>query len=137
MEPGQPNTRERPSGFNPYASPTVEASPAPSAAEVKKRLRWRLIPVMLLYVFGGLMLAGMVLRCGFDVWVRVTRPDALELGLGPTGPMLVGDFLGLIAAGLYLLTARRLWQRRWWSAGAAFCVALLLAFVSGRLSPFE
>ena len=79
----------------------------------------------------------MMLRCGFDVWVRLARPDALELGLGPTAPMLVGDLFGLIGAALYLLTARRLWQGRWWSAGAAFCVALLLAFVSSRLSPFE
>jgi hypothetical protein len=51
--------------------------------------------------------------------------------------MLVGDFLGLIAAGLYLLTARRLWQGRWWSAAAAFSAALLLVFVFSRLSGFE
>ena len=79
----------------------------------------------------------MMLRCGFDVWVRVMRPDALELGLGPTGPMLVGDLFGLTAACLYLLTARRLWQGRWWSAGAAFSMALLLVFVFSRLSGFE
>ncbi len=123
--------RDRPSEPNPYAS-----SP-PEVGEARKRFRWRVIPVTLLCVFGASAFAGMVVRLGVDGWWRFARPDAVEVGVGPPVPMLVGDLFGVIAAVLHFVTARRLWQGRWWSAGAAFSVALVLAFLFARLSGLE
>ncbi len=134
MERGEPSTRERPRDLNPYASPAAEAPPP---ADVKKRFRWRVIPVTLLCVFGAPSLVAMAVVFGLELWWRLKNPDALELGVGPTAPMLVGDLFAVIAAALSLLTARRLWQGRWWAAGVAFSAAVLLAFVFGRLHGFE
>jgi hypothetical protein len=134
MEHSRAETSEGPSELNPYASPTAEPRPAP---EAKKRFRWRVIPVTFLCVFGPPWLVATVAVSARELWWRLNNPDALELGVGPTTPMLVGDLFAVIAAALSLLTARRLWQGRWWAAGIAFSAAMLLAFVFGRLHGFE
>ena len=124
--------KDRSSELNPYASPSAEA---PEVAEVKKRFRWRVIPVTILYVFGAPSLVASVAMLGMSVWWRFSRSDAV--GSAPNGPMLVGMLCGVIASGLFLLTAFRLQRGRWWSAGLAFSVAVLLNHVFTRLSGFE
>ncbi len=126
--------REAPSELNPYASPAADVR---EAAAVRRRFRWRVIPVAILCVFGAPLLVGMVVLLGFSVWWRIRNPDAMDLGVGPTVPMLAGYLFGLIAAALCLLTARRLWQGRWWSAVAAFSVAIFLFFLFSRLAGLE
>jgi len=123
--------REEPAELNPYASPVAEV---PQAGDARKRFRWRVIPVTLLCVFGGLALVARVIILGTNVWWRIRNPDAADLGIGPTVPMLVGDLFALIAVGLWLLTALRLWQGRWWSAAAAFLLAVFLLFLYTRLN---
>lgn len=123
--------REEPAEPNPYASPAAEL---PLAGDARKRFRWRVIPVTLLCIFGGLGLVARVMILGNNVLWRIRNPDAADLGVGPTVPMLVGDLFALVAVGLWLLTAIRLWQGRWWSAAAAFSAAVFLLFLYTRLS---
>ncbi len=125
--------REEPAELNPYASPAAEV---PEAGGARKRFRWRVIPVMLLFVFGGLSLVGRTTVLGANVLWRIRNPDAMDVGVGSTVPMLVGDLFAVIAAGLCLLTALRLWQGRWWSAGVAFLAAAFLFFLCARLTGF-
>ncbi len=117
---------------NPYASPDVEV---PQAPEVKKKFRWRVIPVTFLYVMGAPGLVAWVFIFGAMVWWRLNNPDSV--GIGPNGPMLVGCLFGVIASGLCLLTAYRLQRGRWWSAGMTFCVVAILFFVCGRFADME
>lgn len=125
---------EEPSELNPYASPAAEPGEVPAA---RKRFRWRVILVTLLCVLGGSSLASTVPHFGVGVRWRIRDPSAVDLGVARTAPMLIGDLFGVMAACLSLLTARRVWQGRWWWALLAFSVGVLFCFLCARLDGLQ
>jgi hypothetical protein len=110
-----------------------EAGPDPSSLPPKparRRFRWRIIPVVLLSLYGGLaVLLGVDcvynVLYGYDVLIDNTHfasNDQIQF-------MLLGNvFFGIhgcfaIAAGRYI------WKRHWWRSVAAVAGAILLGIM--------
>ncbi len=117
--------------INPYQSPAAypgqDPSPPEQASAVKWRFRWRMIPVTLLYLYGGgSMMGALAMVLAFFV----------SLGRGttrlPTGesifwlPLFAG--WATMVGFTWLSAARSLRQGRWWNGIAAFILGLAAVF---------
>ncbi len=125
---------------NPYKSPQTDVSReaglnddgAPSP-EKKKRLRWRLIPTVLLWLYGGIMVASSILFLCVELSIR--SHDWLETIL-----LIAFSATGLLGGICYCLGGRLIWRRRWLVAtlavgfggacqAAAYALAEFFSFV--------
>ena len=81
-----------------------EDSPyAPPAAPTAQRTRWRLIPTVLLGIFGSLMCIGSAILL-ITFFISANRPPARLLE--PPGMMLLSGITWLVSAYCW-------WRRRW------------------------
>lgn len=108
-----------------------------------RRVRWRVIPVTLLYLYGGglvmdgLIYLGVIYGLSITaIWRDLNEPDAKIAGLYI---LLVGH--AAIAVGcLFLFAGRSLWCAHWWRGiigtllAAALCgaVGVVVQFVGAR-----
>jgi hypothetical protein len=99
---------------NPYKSPTAPSEPAATASSPPppRRFRWRVIPVALLYIYGGSLVVSGVISVPFIVWVTILR--------GENSPLrddlhwLLPGYFGMTVLGcLFLFAGRSLWHGRW------------------------
>jgi hypothetical protein len=125
------------SNVNPYQSPRADTydPPPPAVASQSRRLfRWRVIPVTLLYLYGGSALlvgmGGLGELAFFIAFPRRSMPFHSLFALSSI--CLAATAVG----GVLLYAARVLWQGRWRRAGILFLVGLAAAAGMGPAGMF-
>jgi hypothetical protein len=130
-----------PNEANPYRSPMAAIRQSEAAvttpAAVQRRFRWRVVPVTLLYMYGGgLVLVGLE-SLGLMLWFTLARGEGSPLRRGnwlTTACMLaVGP--AMFATGLlFLFAGRNLWQARWRRGIVATLLAITICAGAGAIA---
>jgi hypothetical protein len=108
-----------PDEANPYRSPNetsvlIEPAYAPPSGP-RRRIRWRVIPVTLLYFFGAWAMIQGVLIYVLSLWLAVFGDDRvrrIQIPVHLLVPFALGAIV-LIGGGLVFWAARNLWKGRW------------------------
>jgi hypothetical protein len=106
-----------------------------SATTPCHRFPWRIIPVVLLYVYGGLVAASSIWFVLISLWGCMLTHD-------PQHSQHVYDMsesqryfmaLGMVLFGCHgcfaVVSGRYLWKRRWWRSAAAFAGAFVFVLL--------
>jgi hypothetical protein len=121
-----------PNETNPYRSPVTATRPVEVAVpspSVRRRFRWRVIPVTLLYLYGGGVIAGGLGIVFATLCLAVFGGDRFQsrIGLGGAAVCVCLICPGAIALGcLFLFAGRSLWQGRWRRGIAATILAFAI-----------
>lgn len=107
---------------NPYAPP--------KDTEPRGRLGFRHIPAVILTLFGGLLVAGSVLRITLDLTLLLFRGMMYSSGFEFVGGLLVA-----VAGAVWVVAGRRWLHRKWWPA-ILFTVAGYVIAVGGGFMAF-
>jgi hypothetical protein len=132
MDADQPPT-------NPYQSPAAE--PTPPLLDRTRRIRWRLIPVVLIYIYSiGALAIGLITVGIFARWFLITQ-DGNPFGSDdPIASVFIGLMLVLLGVS-GIVTAHLLWKWRVVLAATAgaFTVAwyALFAYLNSALGIFD
>jgi hypothetical protein len=118
---------------NPYQSPTI-AEVATAKAIRRQKSRWRIIPVILLLIYGICMVvAGAAATVSYAI-LAIRHGDFAEFWLGTHfWPVLCFSGLSMSSGVLLIFTAMSLWKARWSLAGCAFAFAVVFGFVAWTL----
>jgi hypothetical protein len=123
-----------PNNTNPYCSPLASGV---STEPRCRRFPWRIVPVVLLYLYGGLaVLSGVV-------FAFLVQPGGVGMLIGdPQHPHYVYVMsnaqrcLAAFGWGLFglhgcfaIAAARYLWKQRWWRSVAAIAAAIVLVIL--------
>lgn len=113
--------------INPYQSPGEPVGQDPSqpeqAAAGKRRFRWRLIPVMLLYLSSGYDIFAAFACIYRFVWLFDSGTTSLRAGVSILWMPLAAGCLGM-AAFTWFFAAIVLWAGRWRRGISAFLLGL-------------
>jgi hypothetical protein len=113
---------------NPYASPTADASV--NAEPPRKLFRWRLIPVMFLWLYGGTAVIGCIESIVLAIFSMSGRiHGALRADLPNASQMLALSVVYGVGGTLLILTAVSVWKLRWRNAGYFFVATIALAIL--------
>ncbi len=117
---------------NPYQSPAVhvlqDELPSGDKQSKPRWFRWRVIPVTLLYIFGGMLLVAGVARVVILVWLAFRErifQDA-EYGYFLMALTCSSSLLYILAGSLAVVAGRAWWKGRWLNGWLAFLLFLLL-----------
>lgn len=114
---------------NPYLPPhELTAFEEISSLEPKRRIRWRVIPVTFLYLYGGNLVLGGLVGYALCSWIYFQHETHFP-GLSYANvKWLAIASLFLIALGSFALYAGySLWKGRWWRAITA-CSFVILSY---------
>jgi hypothetical protein len=103
---------------NPYRSPVESSVRDESAVAAPRRFRWRVIPVTLLYLYGGGML--MTVPC-----TLFASCSAICSWRSPTS-LLLAEVMAMASASLLLVAGRQLWKGRWRRGAIAGALGIAL-----------
>ncbi len=101
--------------------------PSSAAEPVRRRTRWRIAVVTLLFIFGGIAL----ISTPIPLMVAYKRP--LEFGGGITLLRVVGVSLSAVTGILLILSSVMCWRGRWLIACIGVALALLAGFGANQL----
>ncbi len=106
---------------NPYRSPMANGRAIEPIVwqSPPRRFRWRVIPVALLYLYGGSMIVSPLLCLSMLLWLAVFVGDRLAASWnrGDLPPVLFGSLVAIPVAiplgCLFCYAGRNLWLGRW------------------------
>ncbi len=112
-----------PNESNPYRSPSSAGTPT---EPVRKRFPWRIVPVIILYLYGGLLVLESVASCGWGVFFRVRYFGSSILVWGT----ICAWFLLGVHGCLAIAMGRHLWKQRWRRSVVTFAWAIVLLILA-------
>lgn len=131
-----------PNQNNPYRSPLVpnelfHRNGSPSEAE-RRGFRWRIIPVTMLYLYGGsLVFVSLLATIHMAVWSAIIIHRGGYVRFAWAAGVLRGSLVAAVLGALFIFAAKDFWRRRWLRGAleALAAVTLYAAFASlgGRL----
>jgi len=111
---------------NPYHSPLASCKPIESTnTSVCHTFRWRVIPVILLYIFGICLIFSGLLTLGTGFWrIAQDKKPLIELWVS----------LALVPGWLFLYAGWNLWKGRWRRGSIATLLAILAYVVAAVIA---
>ena len=112
---------------NPYRSPPeVKTSDKPA----KQKFPWRIIPTVLLYLYGGLIVAVVVLYFSFVEGCMVCRIHGHPASRDQIWVIHLVIFLHGLEGLFAIIAGRLVWKQRWKRSAIAFVIAVILMAVA-------
>lgn len=116
---------------NPYDPPTAETK----VNGTTKGFRWRVIPVALTALFGGLAILAGVNLLGHTLWALVAGDDHMSLPFA-LWPLLTA-IATILLGSLWLASAKAWWRGRWSVAIAITALVLAMFGMMPLILPTE